>query len=231
MKFIRKYSSKLTGLLVLVGLAYAYFSWQESKVKYLSYQVVNSLKYVSLDELDAALIPYLSESFWDVNMQAVKASLEEIEWIKQASVRRNWPGYLDLEIEEHQPVARWDKNFLISKEGVVFKPASQADFENLILLSGDKLQAKELLITMLKTQREVKKLDWELAEMIQQIDGIIRIKFVNQQQLTVNAKDLEKKLTSFIMAYPKLPTKLVESAQNFDLRYSNGLAIKVTERE
>lgn len=217
------------GLVILLISSYVYFVWQERSVQYLSYNIVNSLEHVSLDEIDEAIVPYLSQSFWDVDMMKMKTELEQVSWIEQVTIRRNWPGYLEIEIKEHQPFARWGQHSLISDQGIVFTPEYAENFEHLIQLDGDKLQAMTILQTLKELQVKLASIDWQVIGLSQQVDGVFRVSLHQGQQLIVDAPNWSEKMARFLKAYPQLSKKLVESAQSFDLRYSNGLAIKVAE--
>lgn len=219
----------LIGLVVVFASAFAYVAWQERSVTYLSYNIVNSLEHVSLDEVDEAMVPYLSQSFWDVDMMGLKQRLEQVSWIEEVNVRRNWPGYLEIEIMEHKPIARWGKDSLISDQGEIFTPSQVVGFEDLIQLDGDRLQAPMLLQVLNEFQARLATLGWQVIGLSQQVDGVFRVNLHQGAHLIVDAPNWSDKLARFLKAYPQLSKKLVESAQSYDLRYSNGMAIKVAD--
>jgi cell division protein FtsQ len=216
----------LLGLVLLLVLAVlAYQAWQARAVNYLSYTVVNSLQQVSLDEVDEVLTPYLSQSFWQVDLNALKQSLETLTWVSQARVKRSWPGYIELELIEHQPVARWGDKGLISEHGVVFYPSNIAEFETWVRLDGDELQASQILALWREVDARLQPLQWQVGRLTQQVDGVMRIELTQGVILLLDRPQWTTKLARFVKAYPQISKKLVESAKRFDLRYSNGLAI------
>ncbi|MFA6699721.1 MAG: FtsQ-type POTRA domain-containing protein [Thiomicrospira sp.] len=212
-------------LLVLVLAVLAYQTWQARAVNYLSYTLVNSLQYVTLDEVDEALTPYLSQSFWQVDLNALKQRLESLTWVSQARVKRSWPGYIELELIEHQPVARWGKDALISDQGVVFYPSDMSDFETWVGLDGDVLQASQVLALWREVEIRLQPLGWRVSRLTQQVDGVMRIELAQGTTILLDRPQWTTKLARFVKAYPQISKKLVESAKRFDLRYSNGLAI------
>ena len=38
----------------------------------------------------------------------MQQAFEAVPWVRQATVRRVWPGQLLVQLEEHQAVASWD---------------------------------------------------------------------------------------------------------------------------
>lgn len=68
-------------------------------------------------------------TFNDVNIFAVKSSLESLTQVKSAKVERIHPDTLRIELEEHKPMAKFstkvdyaDRVYLMSPEGVFFEP-------------------------------------------------------------------------------------------------------------
>lgn len=60
----------------------------------------------------------------------IKKQLEEISWIRQATVKRQLPGVIFIQLTERQPVALWQhhqRHYLVDEQGVI--------------ISGDNLQA------------------------------------------------------------------------------------------
>lgn len=214
-------------LFALSALVFSLFS-QSRGVDYLSYTIVDSLQHVSFDDMDEALVPYLSQSFWEVDLTKLKHSLEQVNWIENATIKRSWPGYLEISIDEHEPIARWGDQDLISKSGDIFRPATQQGFEDLIHLRGDRLQAPALLAVLEVFQESLSVLNWQVVSLSQQVDGVFRLKFASGQELIIDYVNWTTKLPRFVKAYPMFSKKLVESAQSFDLRYSNGVAVKVS---
>ncbi|WP_029935964.1 cell division protein FtsQ/DivIB [Thiomicrospira pelophila] len=214
-------------MLALSALAFSLLS-QSRGVDYLSYSIVDSLQHVRFDDVDEALVPYLSQSFWEVDLTELKHSLEQVNWIENATIKRSWPGYLEISIDEHNPIARWGDKDLISQDGEIFRPVSQQGFEHLIHLQGDRLQAPALLAVLETFEEKLAALNWQVVSLSQQVDGVFRLKFDSGQELIVDSANWATKLPRFVKAYPMLSKKLVESAQSFDLRYSNGVAVKVS---
>lgn len=227
-RVLSKFSWGLILALVVVVLAYSYNATQSRGSDYLSYSIVNSLEHVSLDELDDAMHPFLAQSFWEVDLLGLKQTLEQVSWIQSATIKRSWPGYLEVSIQEHQPIARWGDNGLISQEGKLFIPQSRAGFDHLIQLDGDRLQVPQLLAALAAFEKNLAQLGWQVVALSQQVDGVFRVESETGLSLVVDAPNWTHKLERFVKAYPQLSKKLVESAHSYDLRYSNGVAIKTS---
>lgn len=222
----------IIGLVLLLALlVYLFISAKTRSVTYLSYTVMHSLNHVTLDEVDDVMVPFLSQSFWEVDLTGLKQALEQISWVHGATIKRSWPGYLNITLEEHVPIARWGTDALISQYGEIFKPTSTTEFTFLVQLDGDKLQSANLLNSWRKIDQQLKPLDWQVLTLTQQVDGVYRVKLNVGKELVFDSPPGVDKLQRFVQAYPQFSKKLVESAVGFDLRYSNGVAIKLASTQ
>jgi cell division protein FtsQ len=72
--------------------------------------------------------------------QTIKRRLERLAWVKAASVERRLPDTLYLRIEEHQPMAIWQRSHklvLISRSGKEIEPPRKGDFQHYLVVVGE----------------------------------------------------------------------------------------------
>jgi cell division protein FtsQ len=73
----------------------------------------------------AAALPRLSGNYLTMNLQAAKAAFESVPWVRRATVSRVWPHTLVVALEEHRPVAFWERDegddALVDGHGEVFE--------------------------------------------------------------------------------------------------------------
>jgi len=62
----------------------------------------------------------LSGTFFSMDLGAARAALARIPWVKSVALRRQWPDRLEVELTEHQPLARWNDQGLVDSDGAVF---------------------------------------------------------------------------------------------------------------
>lgn len=80
----------------------------------------------------------------DVNI--VQSQIERLPWIKQASVRKQWPDELKIHLVEYVPIARWNDQHMVDAEGNAFSvPADRTSKQNLPMLYGPEGSASEVL--------------------------------------------------------------------------------------
>ena len=102
-------------------------------------RVTHELREVQRSEIEESLEVLLRGSFFTVNLEALRLSLEQLPWVRRAEVWRKWPARIDINIEEHQAVAHWGDGSgeLVNTYGEVFA-ASLPEERRLPRLDGPK---------------------------------------------------------------------------------------------
>ena len=100
--------------------------------------------------LAKALEPYYGRPILMVELDELKARVEQIPWIRTASVGRRLPDTLWIRLDEHRPVARWldgSRQVLVSDAQEVFQVSNAGRYKELPLLFGKGApdRARELL--------------------------------------------------------------------------------------
>jgi cell division protein FtsQ len=75
-----------------------------------------------------------------LDLDAVRRRVEAIGWVRQATVWRQLPDTLHIEIAEREPFARWQidgRVYLIDADGKVLEEGDRPDFHHLFLLVGE----------------------------------------------------------------------------------------------
>jgi cell division protein FtsQ len=97
-----------------------------------------------------ALEPYYGKPILEVDLDELKETVENVSWVRSASVGRRLPDTLWLRLEEHRPIARWldgVRQVLVSDAGEVVRIEDAREFRELPLLfgTGAPARADELL--------------------------------------------------------------------------------------
>ena len=166
-----------------------------------------------------------NKSFFNINLDYLKNSIEKVAWVKNAYIRRSYPNEVIIFIEEYTPVAVWNNDSYISENGYIFsankiekklpKISSYSNrniiiFEYFSLISDgirkNKLNDKILLIK-----------ENEIRSLTVLLESNIAIKF--------GSKNIEERIGIFFKAYKTLNTSDLKKIRYIDMRYSNGFSI------
>lgn len=198
--------------------------------------VLGTLDYTDRESLRDNVMSYTQRGFYALDIDRIRTAVEAMPWVATAHVRRMWPGRVMIDVEEHEPAARWNDGSLISKRLELFQPPQlhsdspryaewQVYFADLPLLRG----ASGRHLSVLESYRHYERVFTPLAV---QIDALVEderrsqtIELSNQVQVRLGVDSHELRLQRFIDIYERLVTPLAGQAAHFDMRYSNGFAL------
>jgi len=182
-------------------------------------------RHVSSRELELAVRDAMRGNFLMLDLDAVKARVESLPWVYEASVRRAWPRDISVEFREQRLVARWGAEAFVNDSGQVV-PVREADDDNLPMLEGPD-----------GTSAQVLALHAELSELLDPLDlGIKRlalgarrtwqIELSNGLVLILDRQEPQHKVERFVHVYAAALQPYLASIRHVDLRYANGFAVQ-----
>ena len=163
----------------------------------------------------------------DVNI--IQQQIERLPWIKQASVRKQWPDELKIHLVEYVPIARWNDQHMIDAQGISFSvPAERAAKQTLPMLSGPEGSEGEVLQGYRTMGDVLAKDKFTLKEAAMTARRSWQLTLNNGIKLNLGRGDTMKRLSRFVELYPVLQQQ--EQADNkrisyVDLRYDSGAAV------
>ncbi|HSW68806.1 MAG TPA: cell division protein FtsQ/DivIB [Gammaproteobacteria bacterium] len=183
-------------------------------------------KHLNPKEIQRLLMPLVSKGFFAVEVDQVKEQLLQAPWIANASVTRIWPDQVLVTITEHQPIARWNENNLLSSTGEIFTPDVNSYPAGLPHFIGPEGQQ----ITMLEFYSKLNDIFHPLHLKITrlQLSPYLSwdVEFVNGMKMRLGYKDILTRVSHFVKVYSKIVGERAGDVDYIDLRYPNGLAIR-----
>lgn len=98
------------------GIRNPWFSLQAIRVS-------GDFRHLNALTLKANVVPRLNGNFFTMDMRKAQKVFEAVPWVRQASVSREFPGRLHVELQEHRPIAFWGSeqdSKMINDHGEVF---------------------------------------------------------------------------------------------------------------
>lgn len=164
--------------------------------------------------------------FLHVHMEQLEQELEKLAWVRQASVKRNWPDTLNVKILQHTPIARWGDMGLMNTYGDLFFPNDIEVYQSLPMLYGEEVRAKELARTFENSMQQLKPLGLHLRGMFEDERQSKHLVLSDGLVISIGDGDVSKKIKRFITAYEQYLTENLNEVKKVDLRYTNGLAVE-----
>jgi cell division protein FtsQ len=108
----------LAALLLLAGA----LAWAVRQPAFAVQEVVvrGALLRVNAGHLEAVVRSELSGTFFTMNLDRSRDALGSVPWVRKVALRRQWPRRLEVTIDEHVPLARWNDAGLVNVEGEGF---------------------------------------------------------------------------------------------------------------
>ncbi|EKY3231351.1 cell division protein FtsQ [Cronobacter malonaticus] len=163
----------------------------------------------------------------DVNI--IQNQIERLPWIKQASVRKQWPDELKIHLVEYVPIARWNDQHMIDTDGTAFSvPSDRASKQTLPLLYGPEGSENEVLQGFRAMGQVLAKDKFTLKEAAMTARRSWQVTLSNNIKLNLGRDDTMKRLERFVELYPVLQQQAQTDHKKIsyvDLRYDSGAAV------
>ncbi len=194
-------------------------------------RVTHELLEVQRAEVEESLEAQLHGSFFTVNLEALRLSLEQLTWVRRAEVWREWPGRIDVRIEEQRAAAHWGDGHgeLVNTYGEVFAAPLSGE-RQLPRLSGPVGSSSEVLhrygefaelLNPIGRRPAQVALSPRLAWVIELEDGML-VELGREQAKA----PIRMRLQRFVDYYPTLSATRHGRPQAVDMRYPNGFALR-----
>ena len=221
----------LTGLLLLtalVGAAWQFAYWEPRLLPVRVIEVQGELHHHSSELLQKIIAERLKGGILTADLWDLMRAAEDLAWVGAASIRRVWPDQLQVRVEEHKPVARWNGDGLVTTEGVVFRPRSGTIPAGLPTLEGDDQRSAEVVSRYLKWRDELMLVGHLIETLGVDARGAWRLDLVSGPTLELGTANIEQRLRRFINSTAQL--EAAGQPKRVDLRYANGFAVKWEQR-
>lgn len=176
---------------------------------------------VSVELLQQVVREQVSGNFFTVDLERTRQSFEKLPWVRKVSVRRKFPWSVQVEVEEHVALARWNGVALVNTHGEIFTAATQ--------------EVLPSFIGQTDTSQQVTQIYGELNEALQVMQQQIvqislsprfawQIKLENGMVLELGREEMRTRLERFVKVYPYSLQSSAQFVRHVDLRYRNGFA-------
>lgn len=191
------------------------------------------LQYVQVLDVEQALSERLHGNFFNVDLNGLRRAIEDLSWVRHAEIRRQWPGRLEVDVEEHQPAAVWGisgRQLVNSYGELFFADVSEAP-PRLPVLTGptgmaqemlDYFRQAETLLASVKRWPEALEVSPRLALRLMLDDGMV-IELGRQQEKA----PIRQRLERFVEHYPSVLMAAGQPPSVVDMRYPNGFALRI----
>ncbi|CRH28155.1 cell division protein FtsQ [Pantoea ananatis] len=218
------------GVMIAGGLVVLKWMNDASRLPLSKLVVTGQLHYTTHDDIRQAILSLGSPgTFMSQDVNVIQQQIERLPWIKQVSVRKQWPDELKIHLVEFTPVARWNDSHMVDSDGVSFSvPANHMGKETLPMLYGPEGSEKEVLAGYHSMDDVLKARKFTLKVASMTARRSWQLVTSDDVRIELGRTDTMKRLNRFIELYPVL----LQQGQNehkrinsVDLRYDSGASV------
>lgn len=186
--------------------------------------------------LRAGVATRLTGNFFTLELDETRAAFEALPWVRSAQVRREFPGQLQVVLQEHEPVARWgeDDSQLLNRQGEVFEVGGlDGDGLDLPLLSGPDGQAAEVLARWQALRPLAQRLGSDIEALELQLRGHWHVRLASGLRIELgqgDAQQLQQRLQQLVDSAAEVAARhgrTVADIEEADLRHADGYALRL----
>lgn len=213
-------------------LAWAAAAWGVRQSVFAFHRVIidGPLQRADPAHLEAVIREELKGTFFTMRLADARASLQRVPWVRRVALRRQWPDRLEVEVSEHQPLARWNDAALVDTEGEVFN----ADFDgDLPQFTGPEGTALEVAARFRAFDAALKPTGRAINTIHRSPRGGWQLVAAGSPPLTIELgrADPGERLARFVASYRQTLGALARDGARIDyadLRYRNGFAARAS---
>lgn len=194
---------------------------------------VFSLRAVQFDVAPGRVDPHLlvraareslQGNFFTVDLDRARQAFERLPWVRRVEVRRHFPWQLDVTLEEHVALARWNGTSLVDVQGEVFSGQSDGVLPEFVGPDGAEGEVVRLFARFSETLEPA---GMKIGKVVLTGRHAWQLQLKGGMVLDLGREQMEERVARFAAAYPQYKVSAKAPGKYIDLRYRNGFAVKM----
>lgn len=188
--------------------------------------VEGSFQRVSPIEVEQAVRTHLQDAgLVSADLDTVREAIKALPWVDSASVGRQWPRALHVQVIEQQAAARWGANGLLNARGELFIRDSRFMPPELPRLSGP--EGSEALVAQRYLAVQGRLVEGGVRMVALRLDarGAWEIDLDNGVRVRLGRRQVDERFERFVAAALRLVVQRSAEVAYVDMRYTNGFSI------
>lgn len=215
----------VTLLALLIGAAVVAVQWEPRLLPIRVVVCEGEMHGLSRESLTETIASHIDGGILTQDLRVLQRQVEELPWIDRVTLRRVWPDRIEVTVREHEALARWGENGLVTAAGVVFRPRDGRLPAGLAQLdASDDALAPEVVARFQDWGTRLMTVGLILEAVRRDARGDWTLRLLGGTAVQLGTEDLEARIDRLIAAYPQV--EAIGVPASLDLRYSNGLAVR-----
>ena len=187
--------------------------------------------------LRANVAPSLMGNFFTIDLGAARAAFEQVPWVREAQVRREYPNSLRVELHEHVAEAFWGPDTgaeMVNSFGEVFEAnIGEVEREGIPRLQGPANSSQQVLQFYRMLAPALAPVALEIDELVLSERGSWKARLGNGAQIELGGGTVEQvlqRVQRFVRTLAAVTAQYQRKAdalESADLRYEDGYALRL----
>lgn len=227
--------NRLTRLILVATLLFAIWTIGRAAAEKLAPFWQVEVSGVSREETRVAAMEALGRlrgGFFALDLERARAEFERLPWVRQAELRRLWPGRLAIILQEHRAAAAWNDRALLNTHGEVFTVAAIEQYLGLPRIYAPEGTERETARRYGEFVSVAKPLGMRVEQVVVTARQSWRVRLHDGSgaggsvAVELGRELLSERLSRFARFYPQAVATLGPITRA-DMRYPNGFAAQV----
>jgi len=184
-------------------------------------QLQEAPQHVSIELIERVVREQVTGNFFTVDLNKARSAFEHLPWVRKVSVRRKFPWGLEVQLEEHKALARWNGNGLVNTYGEVFTENTE---QVLPAFFGQPNTSAQMTSMYDEFSKKILPLKQEVTQISLSPRFAWQMRLSNGMVLELGREQMQQRLERFVEVYPYSLSTLSHAVTHVDLRYRNGFA-------
>ncbi len=232
-----RYIIGLIGLFIVGFIIYWQVSLytQPSNKPINTVRVLGEIEFTERQKIMENVSDYAGWGFFHVDVDAIRLQVENMPWVAKAKIKRIWPDALEVVVEEHKPLVRWNDDKLVVEDYSVISQTNmsaegaekwQARFASLPKIAGAEGRHALLLQRYADMDSMLRALDERIAVLEEDERRSLSLQLSSGIDVNLGRKHWMSRMTRLAQVYGHLIKPEIDRIVSIDLRYPNGFSIK-----
>ena len=207
---------------VLLAYGLVNYALQLPVFKLRSVQLTYAPQKVDLGQLNQIVKHTVGGGFFTVDLEKTRRTFEQLPWVRKVSVRRHFPWSLEVTLEEHVPMARWNGVALVNTFGEVFVGQSELVLPE---FNGEPDSSIQVAGMYVELSKQLEVLNRNITQINLSPRFAWQVKLDDGMQLALGREQVKQRMARFVAVYPYSIANLSHKTGYVDLRYRNGFSV------
>lgn len=173
------------------------------------------------------IVGRLQGGFFSLDLEGARLAFEALPWVREASVRRIWPGRLIVTLEEHVPAAAWNDLAVLNVQGEVFPVRPWPGLPRVHAPEG---MEREVATRYGEFARLLGRGGWRLSAIQVDVRNAWQLQLDGGLTVDLGRERQVERVGRFVTFFP-LAAAQVGMGRRVDMRYPNGFAVQAASNK